>query len=91
MAITVILPNALRPLAAYNDRVALEATTAGEALRLLLERYPALNTRLPDDLANLPPSMGIYRNSQDLRLLQGLETPLREDDRLTIIVPEGDL
>jgi sulfur-carrier protein len=91
MTITVILPNALRPLAAYNDRVPLEAATAAEALTKLLERYPALSARLPKDLTNLPPGMGIYRNSMDLRQLQGLETPLREDDRLTIIVPEGDL
>jgi adenylyltransferase/sulfurtransferase len=91
MAITVILPNALRPFAAYNDRVALEATTAGEALRTLVERYPELKTRVPENLNQLAPGMGIYRNSQDLRRLQGLETPLREDDRLTIIVPEGDL
>lgn len=91
MAITVILPNALRPHAAYNDRVPLEASTAGEALTKLIERYPALQARLPQDLNRLLPGMGIYRNSQDLRRLQGLETPLREDDRLTIIVPEGDL
>jgi molybdopterin converting factor small subunit len=91
MAITVILPNALRPYAAYNDRVALDATTAAEALRKLMERYPDLQARLPENLGNLPPGMGIYRNSEDLRRLQGLDTPLRQDDRLTIIVPEGDL
>ena len=33
MAITVILPNALRPYAAFNERVPLEASTAAEALR----------------------------------------------------------
>ncbi|HEY0734271.1 MAG TPA: MoaD/ThiS family protein [Herpetosiphonaceae bacterium] len=91
MAITVILPNALRPYAAYNERVPLEASTAAEALTKLMERYPEIKARLPQDLAVLPPGMGIYRNSQDLRGLQGLETPLREDDRLTIIVPEGDM
>ncbi|HEX6289986.1 MAG TPA: MoaD/ThiS family protein [Herpetosiphonaceae bacterium] len=91
MAITVILPNALRPYAAYNDRVALDAATAGDALGKLVERYPDLKARLPEDLSTLPPGMGIYRNSQDLRGLQGLDTPLREDDRLTIVVPEGDL
>jgi len=91
MAITVILPNALRPYAAYNDRVPVDATTAGEALRKLMERYPDLQARIPDDLGKLVPGMGVYRNSEDLRRLQGFDTPLREDDRLTIIVPEGDL
>lgn len=91
MAITIILPNALRPLAGLNERVALEATTAGEALQKLVERYPALQTKLPGDLANPPHGAGIYRNSVDLRRLQGLDTELRPHDRLTIIVPEGDL
>lgn len=91
MAITVVLPNALRPLAAFNERVALEAQTAGEALQKLVERYPDLKTKLPNDLHNPPHGSGVYRNSVDLRSLQGLNTELRPNDRLTIIVPEGDL
>ncbi len=91
MAITVILPNALRPYAAHNERVALEAATAGEALEKLFERYPDLKAHVPDDLANLPLGTAIYRNSMDLRRLDGLETALRPSDRLTIIVPAGDL
>jgi len=91
MAITVILPNALRPYAAYNERVALEAATASEALTKLLERYPDLQPRLPADLDNPPHGVAIYRNSMDLRRLQGSATELRNDDRLTIIIPEGDL
>ena len=91
MAITVILPNALRPFAAYNERVALEATTASEALHKLVERYPALQPHIPADLSNLPSGVAIYRNSQDLRRLQGLATELRPEDRLTIIVAKGSL
>lgn len=89
MAIIVILPDALRPYAAGNERVSLEATTANEALTKLIERYPDLTARLPSDLANPPHGAGIYRNGQDLRRLQGLDTPLANDDRLTIIVPQG--
>lgn len=91
MAIIVILPKALRPLAAYNERVFLEATTAEEALTKLFERYPALDARLPENLDNPPPGVALYRNSKDLRTLQGLATPFQNDDRLTIIVPEGDV
>ncbi|WP_026370902.1 MoaD/ThiS family protein [Kallotenue papyrolyticum] len=91
MAITIIFPNALRPYAGCNERVWVEAQTAGEALQQLFQRYPALRERLPDDLARLPHGAAIYRNGSDLRRLQGLDTPLRDGDRLTIIVPEGDL
>ncbi len=91
MAITIIIPTALRPYAAHNERVAVEATTAGEALATLMERYPDLQAQLPRDLAHLPDGAAIYRNSQDLRRLQGLETPLQPGDRLTLIVPYGDV
>ena len=88
MAITVILPNALRPYAAGNDRVALEAQSAGEALDKLIEAYPQIEPHLPDD-----PGQGkaIYRNGSLIHLLQGLETPLRDGDTMTIIVASGEL
>lgn len=88
MAITVLLPDALRPFAALNERVALEATTAGEALAKLVERYPDLKAQLPADLEHLPNGAAIYRNSVDLRRLAGLATELRLNDRLTIVVPQ---
>ena len=88
MAITVILPNALRPFAAGNDRVALEAQTVGEALQKLVQRYPQLEGHLP---APEGPGQGIYRNGSLVQKLQGLDTPLRADDTVTLIVPAGDL
>lgn len=91
MAIKVLLPNELRPYAAYNDRVPLEASTVNEALDKLMQRYPDMKTYLPQDLMRLPQGYVIYRNSTDIRRLQGLETPLANDDLITIVVPEGDL
>ncbi len=91
MSIIVILPNALRPYAAYNERVFLEAATVDDALTKLFERYPDLDRQLPDDLAYPGPGYGLYRNGKDIRTLEGLDTPLQDDDRLTIIVPKGDL
>ena len=88
MTITVILPNALRPHAAGLDRVPLEAETAGEALAKLVQQYPRLQAHLP---AEPRPGAAIYRNGSLISKLQGLETPLADGDRLTIIVPEGDL
>lgn len=87
MAINVLLPDALRPLAAWNERVALEAATAGEAITKLLERYPDVKNGLPADLANPPRGAAIYRNGADIRQLQGLDTQLHAGDRLTIVVP----
>jgi sulfur-carrier protein len=88
MAITVLLPNALRPLAAGNDRVALDAKTAGEALQKLVQRYPHLQGRVPEQTGH---GQAIYRNGNLISNLQGLDTPLRDGDTLTLIIPSGDL
>lgn len=88
MPITVILPNALRPHAAGNDRVPLDAQTAGEALQKLVQRYPPLQGKIPEQAGQ---GKAIYRNGSMIHKLQGLDTPLRDGDTLTIIVPAGDL
>ena len=88
MAITVILPNALRPYAAGLDRVPLEAKTAGEAIEALVERYAQLQGRLPEAAGQ---GNAIYRNGSTIDQLQGLDTLLRDGDTLTIIVPEGEI
>ncbi len=88
MPITVLLPNALRPYTAGNDRVPLEAQTVGEAIQKLLKQYPQLESHLPqlDGQGN-----AIYRNGSLIHKLQGLDTPLGDGDRVTIIVPSGEL
>ena len=91
MAITVILPIALLPFAANNERVFVDAATVHDALAALFERYPALDAQLPDDLVQPPAGTAVFRNGVDIRKLQGLDTPLVNKDRLTIVVPSGSM
>jgi molybdopterin converting factor small subunit len=86
MAVTVIIPNALRPYAGGVDRIPIDGTTVGDTLQKLVQRYPHLEGRLP---AQAGPGQAIYRNGRMIQTLQGLETPVGDDDTLTIIVPEG--
>jgi adenylyltransferase/sulfurtransferase len=86
MAVTVIIPNALRPYAGGVDRIPVDGKTVGEALDKLVQRYPHLEGRIPEQAGK---GQAIYRNGSMIHTLQGFETPLRDDDTLTIIVPEG--
>ncbi|GAC1359754.1 MAG: hypothetical protein NVSMB42_19160 [Herpetosiphon sp.] len=90
MPVTVLLPNALRPYAALNDRVALEASTVEETLIQLVARFPDLAGRLPSP-DQPAPGCGVFCGGMDVRRLQGSATPLGHNDKLTIIVPSGDL
>lgn len=88
MAVLVLLPNALRPYGGGNDRIPVDAQTAGEAIQKVVDRYPLLKGRLPEDSSN---GNAIFRNGKSVDKLQGMDTPLAPNDRLTLIVPEGDL
>ena len=88
MPIKVVVPNALRPYAGGMDHLPLDAQTVGEALRKMVERYPALQGRLPEQVGL---GHAIYRNGTTVNNLQGLDTPVSDGDVLTLIVPAGDL
>jgi molybdopterin converting factor small subunit len=51
----------------------------------LVGRYPSLRQHLYSDDGKLRPFVNLYLNQEDIRHLQGVDTPLHADDRLMII------
>ncbi len=83
----VRIPLMLRRLAEGAAVLELPGATAGECLAELEHRCPGVRSELRDGVGNLRPSVNLYVNGQDVRFLAGLDTPLREDDELAILVP----
>ncbi len=80
------IPTPLRPYADGHSQIELHAApTVGAALRQLVERYPALEKHLFNEGGGLRPFVNLYRNEEDIRHLQGLDTPLSDADRLLLI------
>lgn len=82
---TVHIPT---PLRAYTDgeaSVTLKAATAGEAIEQLTGQHPALRQHLYDDEGNLRSFVNIFRGDENIRDLEGPDTPLREQDELSIV------
>lgn len=78
------IPTPLRPYAGGNNAVAVNGTTVGTALNDLTDQYPDLRQHLFEG-AQLRSFVNIYLNQEDVRYLQGAETPLKEADTLLII------
>lgn len=78
------IPTPLRPYAGGNSAVAVSGTTVGTALNDLTDQYPDLRQHLFEG-AQLRSFVNIYLNQEDVRYLQGAETPLKEADTLLII------
>ncbi len=84
MAVRVSIPTALRQFAGGNSTLSVDGTTVGNALQSLASQHPELGNQL---LANgqLRNFVNVYLNDDDVRYLQGMETPIGERDELSII------
>ena len=78
------IPAPLRPYAGGNSIVNVDGDNVSTALASLAEQFPELRQHLweGDDLRSF---VNLFLNKKDIGDLQGLDTPLQEDDTLLII------
>ncbi len=85
MPIKVKLPTQLRSLSEGAAEVPASGSTVGEVIADLETRHPGISTRLLDDQGKLRRFVNVYVNDEDVRFLDGLDTPLSPDAQLSII------
>jgi sulfur-carrier protein len=85
MAVTVKLPTQLRGAAGGATAAQVDGTTVGEALEALYAEHGELRGRLADDDGGLRRFVNVYLGGEDIRFLEGLETPLEDGDEVTIL------
>ena len=85
MAVKVIIPTALRQYTAGQSTVAVEGATVGEALQQLTAQHPEFGQQIFDASGQLRSFVNIYRNDDDVRYLEGLQTSISDRDDLSII------
>ncbi len=82
---TVRIPTPLRRLVGDQRVVEAYGATVGELVEDLERRFPGLKARLVDGDGRVHSFVNIFVNDQDVRLLQGLQTPLDENAEVSII------
>jgi sulfur-carrier protein len=85
MAVTIRVPGPLRRLTDGKPEVEVDGATVSEALLDLESRYPGFSDRLYDGAGHLRQFINIYLNDSDIRFGQGLDTPVGENDDLSIV------
>jgi MoaD family protein len=85
MAVTVKLPTQLRAAAGNEPEAQVEGETVREALEALYDQHGELRERLADDGGALRRFVNVYLGGEDIRFLEGLETPVKDGDELTIL------
>ena len=85
MPVKVRIPTPLQKLTDSRSEVACQAADVNEMLSELEKKYPGIKERLCDGEGKLRRFVNIYVNEEDIRFLQGQETPLKEGDDVSII------
>jgi molybdopterin synthase sulfur carrier subunit len=74
---TVRIPPTLRSEVGGERQVPAQGDTVRELLDDLMDRFPGLRTQLVED-DDIAPFVNVYVEGEDVRTLDGLETPVRE-------------
>ena len=82
---TVKIPPVLRPSTNGEKEVAAGGENVGAVLTSLAEQHPSTRGQLFGDNGDLNRYVNVYLNDEDVRVLEGLETPVGDTDTLVIL------
>ncbi|MEZ0323124.1 MAG: MoaD/ThiS family protein [Hydrogenothermaceae bacterium] len=85
MAITVRIPTALRRITQGQGEVTVEASTIAELIDVLEREFPGIKGRLVDENGEIRKFVNFFVNNEDIRFLQGKDTPIKDGDTVVII------
>jgi molybdopterin synthase sulfur carrier subunit len=83
--ITVLIPIPLRKFTSDAEEVVARGMTVAEIIDDLDGSYPGLKSKLCAEDGKIRPFVNIYVNSEDIRFLQGMDTPVGGGDELSIV------
>jgi molybdopterin synthase sulfur carrier subunit len=85
MAVTIRIPTQLRALAGGASEVPVEAANVSEALKMLDAQHGGFSERLFDDKGELRRFVNVFVADEDIRFMQGVDTPLADGAVVSII------
>jgi molybdopterin converting factor small subunit len=85
MAVEVKLPTLLRAHADGAASVDADGSTVGEIFQDLTARFPGLAGNLVDEEGNLHRFVNVYKDDDDIRYLDGLDTKVADGDVISIL------
>ncbi|GIT18935.1 MAG: MoaD family protein [Dehalococcoidia bacterium] len=85
MSATVKIPTPLRKLTNNETSVDAVGKTIEQIVESLDSAYPGMRERLIDDNGDLRHFVNIYLNGEDIRYIDGLKSPVSDNDELSIV------
>lgn len=85
MPITVNIPTPLRKLTNNQSEVEIDAGTIGQLVDGLEGAYGGIAEKLLDEGGEIRRYVNIFVNEEDIRFLDGKDTPLNDGDNVSIV------
>jgi sulfur-carrier protein len=85
MTVVVKIPTQLRAAAGGETETVLDGATVQEVLDGLFARFDELRLRISDEDGSLRRFVNVYLAGEDIRFLDGLQTPVADGAELTIL------
>lgn len=81
----VYIPTSWRHLTGGQSRVVVPAQSVADLVEALEARFPGFRRELVDERGNFHRFVNVYVNERAIEDLNGLQTPLKEDDEVAVI------
>ena len=85
MSVLVRIPTPLRAVTKGQGELKVEAASVQELISRLDQEYVGIKARLCEDDGSFRRFINVYVNEEDVRFLQGLATPLKAGDEVSIV------
>ena len=85
MAVSVLIPTPLRKFTNNNETVTVSAGTVATLVEELEQQYPGIKKSLTDDTGELRRFINVYVNEEDIRFLEGKDTPINDGDAVSVV------
>ena len=82
---TLRIPTPLRSYADGLSEVTINGSTVAEGMDDLVSQYPSIQTHIFNNQGTLRPFVNLFLGEDNIRDLAGLDTHLKDDDRLLMI------
>ena len=85
MSVSVRIPTILRSYTGGAAEVSAEAGTLREVIAALNAEFPGISGKILDDAGKLRRFVNVYVGDEDVRLAQGLDTPVQPGVQVSVI------
>ncbi len=85
MTVKIVIPSLLTRFTNGKDACDVAASSVDDAMTVLVSLYPELGHHLFNEAGTLRGYLQLFKNDDNIRELQGVQTSLQDGDELTLI------